>query len=224
MNIIVRDVFKSGRCCGRLYDTADIEEGQGNGEKNLRSNLRVIRRSENLYEILPAKDWRGLQFAGRWTFTSKVFREFDSMVRCWLKKRFEFGAYRGFWTGGSHSSHSYYRPGNKSGIACDSDACNSIHRETRRLRIADGFTARAVFTNSKKHTIALAFDWKGMGLYWTRDCLGLIRDRALTKEEETTLVQCNMTIQDEEDPKEYMVLHEGDALYIREVAQLVKKK
>ncbi|MBN1128046.1 MAG: hypothetical protein JXA71_03620 [Chitinispirillaceae bacterium] len=146
------------------------------------------------------------------------------MIRGWLKKRSGFGAYRGFWGGGHSSSHRYYPPGNESGIVCDSNACNSVHREIRRRRIADGLTTRAVFINSKKHTIALAFKWQGMGLYWTRDNLGLIRDRALTKEEETMLVQCNLTIQDEEDPKEYVVLHEGDAQYIREVAQLEKKK
>jgi hypothetical protein len=225
MNIIIRDVFKSGRCCGQLYDPADIKEDQEHGEEDMRLNLRVIRRSADLYEVLPVKDPVGLHFEGRWTFTSKVFREFDGMIRGWLKKRFEFGVYRSFWSGGPHTSSYYYPPGRKTARAGLSKADEDIRREINRRRIADGFTERAVFSNGRQHAIALAFDWQGLNLYWTRNRIALVRNRALTEKDETGIARHGMAYYPYDAKRRANIsLTFGDALYISEVARLAAIK
>lgn len=216
MQIIRREMFESGKSCGQLYEPAGVSDDDCGGIE-MQVNLRVVRRAEDRYEIIPSHDTYGLQFKGAWNFTLKDFREFAGMALLWQKKRFDLGGYRFGW----HSS-TYFPPGKKSGsilVPIKIETAEGIHRTEKHGIYADSLRERAVFANKRDHPVGLVFDWQGMGLYWIRDRLGIIRGRSLTPEEETAVVVTGLTIRNAtSETPDHMVLSADDASYFGEVA------
>lgn len=215
MQIIIRELVESGRNCGVLYETPNVDDGsdEGGGRD---VEARVIRRPGDTFEIVPPKS-RSVRPQGKWKFGLEEFLEFERLTNPWITGRNALGRYilHGY-PGCSRVSYSYAAPGEEWGTRQpDGEFPPALTR-----RPGGGPGGSVVYVNPQGHPQAYVFEWGNYRIYWTRGQIGFVRGRPLTGKEELIFIDCSLTVQPRWEGVEALVFSRKTALFFREIAML----